>query len=1060
MALGVLLAASQEPTAWAAGGAGGDPGGGTGGTGYTGMAGGDGTGVSGGGGGGGAGGGAGGMGAGGGMFGTGGNGGMGGANGNGAGSPVLNNVAPLSGGLGGNGTNGFLGAGGGGGAGGYGAVITGGGASSNTSNVAGGNRGNGGNGDIGGGGGAAGDGGIGIQSTGSNAQFTNSAAGTIVGGMGGIGGMGTGLPTGGVGGIGAAFSGINTRSVNAGTVRGGVGGTSSPVLSALGNTGGAGVVFTNSGATFDNRGLVIGGSGGSGAGLFGTGPAGDSGVGVLFTGAHAVFTNSGFVLGGVGTGAGFSASPTGADAADGGAAIVFTKSGSAFTNSGAVNGGAGGIGGVGISNAGASGAGGIGVLIQGSNASLTNTGAGTIAGGNGGAGAAATTPGDGANGATAIQFTNNGAKLVNAGSILGGNGGAGASGVTGSDGGRGGVGIALDGAGARLTNTGTVTGGAGGAGGLGLFGSGSAGAGGVGITGANLTIANGGSINGGLSGDGMTQAYAIVLTGGTNAVGGPGAINGGINVMGNASFMPALPGSPVGGQPLAINGPLMFANTSTYKIRITPSAADSTVVAGTATLNGAKVRVKAGNGVYRPGTRTILTATTVAGTFSTVSTNLAFLRPTLSYDATNVFLTISGGGQFVIAGLTQNERHVAQGLTNAARQPQGQKGSRILTALNQLSVRQVPGVLDSLSGEGINAAQNIAHRSAQLFTSSIFDQTTFYGSGTTGNNVTLTAPLPGFSSYAPSVDTPRAPLRELADVPPPRQPPVFVAPQRTWRAWGTGYGGTEDIHGNATIGSARQDNTIYGGTLGVDYQLTSNYLVGIAVGGSNGDFQVANRSTFGSTTGGHIAFYDLATFGSFYGASSTSFSFYDNRTTRNIGSFGGLGAETERGNFNSHEFRTRLELGRHYSGFGGSITPFVALEIAELRSNGFTESRVSGPGLLALNVQGQSAADVPAFIGARFQRVVGIGDVVLTPTLQVAYLHEFAPYRSQSGSLVNLPGSIFLVDGARPSYNAAQVKAGAALAIGPHSALFANFDGEFSGVDQLYAGKGGFRYVW
>ena len=407
---------------------------------------------------------------------------------------------------------------------------------------------------------------------------------------------------------------------------------------------------------------------------------------------------------------------------------------------------------------------------------------------------------------------------------------------------------------------------------------------------------------------------------------------------------------------------------------------------------------------------------------------------------------------------TENQRAVANGLTNAFNQanlgtvtaPNGVAGAYV-AALNNVAPDAIPGILDSLSGEGIAAAQNVAHRSVSEFTSSIFDQTTFYG-GSTANSITLNdaVALPtGVLSYAPGIPTPI------------RVHDPLLPPQRTWRAWATGFGGAETISGNAGLGSAGQTSTIYGGTLGLDYQVLPNYLAGIAIGGSEGDFQVGARSTSGSTTGGHIAFYDLATFGSFYGASTNSFSYFGNKTTRNVAGFGGLGGETEQGNFASHEFRTRLEFGRHVEAYGATITPFIALEIAELRSNGFGETSLSGPGNFLLNVSGQSSASVPSFVGARYQgKLMLANGMVLAPILQAAYVHEFAPERSQIGALSTLPGSTFLVDGARPSRDAAQVKAGLELAIGPSSAIFANFDGEFSGQAQFYGGKGGFKYVW
>ena len=60
----------------------------------------------------------------------------------------------------------------------------------------------------------------------------------------------------------------------------------------------------------------------------------------------------------------------------------------------------------------------------------------------------------------------------------------------------------------------------------------------------------------------------------------------------------------------------------------------------------------------------------------------------------------------------------------------------------------------------------------------------------------------------------------------------------------------------------------------------------------------------------------------------------------------------------------------------------------------------------------------------------------------------------------SLPGAVFLVDGARPARDAGQVKAGGELQIGPRTAIFANFDGEFAKASQLYGGKGGMKVLF
>ena len=567
----------------------------------------------------------------------------------------------------------------------------------------------------------------------------------------------------------------------------------------------------------------------------------------------------------------------------------------------------------------------------------------------------------------------------------------------------------------------------------------------------------------------ITGSRVIVNAGGTLA--GSGALADPTINAGGTLAPGAVTGVPT---TLTVGGPgdpLVFMPGSFYNVIVTPTASDRTIANGATTISGGTVNVVAGAGTYRPQSRfnIITSAGGVTGTFAAVTSNLAFLTPTLVYDPNDVTLVLSRNDIALAAvAATANQRGVANGLTNASRLVQSPVGGSLLNAVAGLSAPQARSAFDSLSGEGITATHNLAQRSSELFTSAIFDQTTFYGAGG-GNQISLTAPLPGgLFALAPSegvaTTSKTNPIRELADLPSIR--PAFieampVAPVRTWRAWGAGFGGEDEIHGNAGLGSATQNNQIYGGAVGVDYQVLPNALIGIAAGGSDGEFSVPNRATSGSTTGGHVAGYSLASFGPFYGAASVSGSFYQNRTTRNVAGFGGLGSETERGNFSSQEVRTRLEAGRTFAspfGSGATLTPFVALEIASLRTNGFGEQAIAGPGLFALNVSGQSTADVPSFVGLRFASVTSLGNgMVFKPVLQVAYVHEFAPERQQFAGINSLPGAVFLVDGARPARNAAQVRVGGELSISPQSVIFADFDSEVSGVNQFYAGKSGLR---
>jgi len=558
--------------------------------------------------------------------------------------------------------------------------------------------------------------------------------------------------------------------------------------------------------------------------------------------------------------------------------------------------------------------------------------------------------------------------------------------------------------------------------------------------------------------NGTITMPATVNSGGTLA--GNGSVN---NVTVNAGGTLA-PGAAASPGTLTVNGTATFAAGSSYNVRVTPTMNDLTNITGTATLSGS-VNVAPGTAFYLPQQQYQYTILNAAGglngsTFSGVSTNLAFLSPTLSYVNNDAVVLTLQAVPFTSVAQTSNQLNVGAGLTRASQiAAPGSDGALLLANLQQLTVPQGRAALDQLSGEGIAAAQNVAFRAGSAFAGSIADQTTFWRSGSTidQNGITLGGGLPPAASGYAETKSLKSPIVV-------KDPVVPNLPQpRTWRIWANGFGGGTNISGNAGLGTAGETGGFYGGAAGIDYQVAPNALVGIAGGGSDASFNVASRTTSGRVTGGHVGIYGALTFaGGYYGTVSSTFGDYSNHTNRFVNSIGALGPSTETGSFGSIEFRQRIEIGRDMTYGTFNVTPFAALEIAELRSNGFSEVNVSGtPGSPALQVNGGQTSSVPLFVGGRFATAYQFGNgVVFRPVLSLAYVHEFEPDRNITANIISLPGSAFLVNGARPASDAVQTKLGAELQIGRGVALFANFDGEFSGVSQLYAGRGGINVVW
>jgi hypothetical protein len=216
-------------------------------------------------------------------------------------------------------------------------------------------------------------------------------AGTIIGGVGGVGG-GTffSMPgAGGEGGEGVVLAGAADFANHGGTIDGGAGGEGGQrggdPHSSPGSSGpGGAAVFIYQGARLDNvAGTITGGAGGAlqvGAGAYN---GADGGDGVLLAGRGAV-SNAGVITGGVG-GAGFSFAYGGRTGGAGGAALAADANDTIY-NKGSLVGGTGGAGGAGFdpnTSGGAGGAGGAGALLT---YGVTLTNFGLIAGGAGGAG--------------------------------------------------------------------------------------------------------------------------------------------------------------------------------------------------------------------------------------------------------------------------------------------------------------------------------------------------------------------------------------------------------------------------------------------------------------------------------------------------------------------------------------------------------------------------------------------------------------------------------------------------------------------------------------------------
>ena len=275
-----------------------------------------------------------------------------------------------------------------------------------------------------------------------------------------------------------------------------------------------------------------------------------------------------------------------------------------------------------------------------------------------------------------------------------------------------------------------------------------AGAGAVTLGAATLTTGNDNTstiFSGVISGGGgltkigngiLTLTGANTFTGGTTVNGGGLVVNGSLasgvtvnngTLSGTGSFGGLVanggvlaPGNSIG--TFAVNGNFI-QNGGVYQVEVNSAGqSDRINVAGTATINGGTVQVLAQNGTYaRNTTYTILNATGgLSGSYSSVTSNFAFLAPSLAYDANNVFLTLRQSA-FAAGAQTANQYAVGTVLDQVNASATGDFNS-VLDAISLLNTQQGPAALNAISGQPYADFGTMNVQSGALFMNAVGQQ--------------------------------------------------------------------------------------------------------------------------------------------------------------------------------------------------------------------------------------------------------------------------------------------------------------------------------------------------
>jgi outer membrane autotransporter protein len=554
-------------------------------------------------------------------------------------------------------------------------------------------------------------------------------------------------------------------------------------------------------------------------------------------------------------------------------------------------------------------------------------------------------------------------------------------------------------------------------------------------TGATIIEAGRLTVNGS-----VTDSAIVRVTDGAVLSGG-GAL-GDVRVEGSGRVTP---GNSIGTLDV---GAFTFGADATYTVEADAAGnSDRIEATGPVDIAGGTVDVNAENGDYRPSTDYTIVRTSdpegISGTFDTVTTNLAFLDPSLGYDADRVTLRLTRNDvSYETVAYTPNQNAVSDAL--AVAETNGELPA-IVTDLSARSARGAREAYDNLSGVQHTHAQLASLEQQRRFRGLLFDR---LAGGAHANAMSDGESLRvAFSGEDWA--------RMLAAGSATTAAAGTAAKAGGRGLWVRALGGTGDI--DATSNASGSDYTNATVALGADTRLGNGLVVGLA--GSYGRTDSDTAANGGLDTDS----YQLAGYGGWRDGGAyidASIGFGEHRTDaeRNV-SVGGT-TRTAIADYETRQYSASVEGGRTWAWTGGAtFTPFAGLDMSEITREGFTER---GAGPANLDVDERTETSVRTRLGLRLATAFETaGGTELQPRFEMAWVRE---HRDRNAALTArfepAPATTFTVEGPELDRDRAAVGVGVTATVDEASRLDIEYRGDIADSDQHHGIAVTWRTRW
>ncbi|GMB82508.1 hypothetical protein NN6n1_32910 [Shinella zoogloeoides] len=400
-------------------------------------------------------------------------------------------------------------------------------------------------------------------------------------------------------------------------------------------------------------------------------------------------------------------------------------------------------------------------------------------------------------------------------------------------------------------------------------------------------------------------------------------------------------------------------------------------------IDGGSLKVSAGAGSYNPATvyKIIDANNIVKNTDFTVTSNLAFLTPSVTYSAKTVDLTMTRNATALASvGLTPNQIAAAGGVDSLG------AGNPVQGAVLGLSAEQARDAFDQLSGEIHGSAKTALVEDSRFLRNAVNDHMRA-ASGEEG----------------PSV-------------------------------WGQAFGSHGHWSGDGN--AARLSRSTGGFFAGADAPAFDTWRFGAAAGYSRSSFDAKDRRSSGTSDNYHVALYGGATWDALSLRTGAAYTLHDVSTKR-IAAFPGL-SDTLEGDYRAGTAQVFGELGYGLNAGATTFEPFADLAHVSHHTGGFTEKG----GAAALSAGGGTANANFTTLGLRASTGFTLGGVEATARGTIGWRHAFGDTAALS-SLRFAGGDTFIVAGVPLARDTATVEAGLDFALSPTAVLGVAYGGQF-----------------